>query len=287
MPALTKAPPDDFALIPMAQSAVSAVAIHQVITAGDLSVLSEEDRALYYLESCRDLGLNWRTTPFILAKMKTGGMQLYLTASGAEQLARNYRITVAITSRREERGAYLVEVTAILPDGRSFTKTGGKAIANAAGEAWVDLVKKAETQAFRRAVKAAASLATFDPDAKIVPIPQHELREAMPTIERVTVENAEADPDTGELEIEEAEWAPIEAFDPEAPARQDELNALVRDAKQTFGFHHRNEFLSWVHQVGMNPEALTRGNVQNLQGLVDSEKRGTPLTPPPEDISAG
>lgn len=291
---LEHAPNAALSPLPEAQSTVSAAAIHQVITAGDLSVLSEHDRIAYYLESCRDLGLNWRTQPFALVKLKGGVMKLYLTVDGAEQLAAVNRLRVEVARTEQIKGAYIVHMRATLPDGRGVTKMGGKDIHNLAGDALIDAMKKAESQAYRRAVKAAASLATFDPAAQLVPLPHTEIEEASRSVLAMTNLEGSVDPETGELtlelgsgapdeeEIADAEWTALSTprvFDT-SPATQEAINGLARKAKHAFGFTHINEFSSWMHQVGFDIGALTMADVANARALIDNEG----LTPPPETV---
>lgn len=176
------------------ETTVTAAAIHQVITAGDLSVLSEQDRIRYYMECCRDLGLNWRTQPFTLVKLKGGVMQMYLTAQGAEQLARVQGISTRQISAQEVKECYIVTIEARSPDGRLVTKTGGKSIKGLAGDALIDAIKKAETQAYRRAVRAIASLAPQQTLAPAEPIDAGELEEAAAVIPSFVSQDDGAEP---------------------------------------------------------------------------------------------
>lgn len=211
----------DVALRPIERSQIAPETALQILSAGNLAALSPQDKVQLYVETCAELGLNWRTKPFVITKIGGGGEALYLTAEGAEQLAALHEISVEQTDARELRGVYMVTMRATAPNGRSVTKTGGKPIGpNVAGEAFIDAVKKAETQAYRRAVKACVSLNTYDPTRPRPAIVAAELAEAAEALAPVLAADARdpdasgephetIDPDTGE--ITDGQFRPVKA----------------------------------------------------------------------------
>lgn len=274
-PAKRNAAPVALRPVDAAASQVTPAAILQVLSAGDLSELSDQDRVQLYVENCQALGLNWRTKPFTIAKTKGGAAALYLTADGAEQLAALHEISVEQINAQETRGVYMVTMKATAPNGRSVTKTGGKPIGpNVAGEAFIDAVKKAETQAYRRAVKACVGLNTYDPERPRPVIEAAEITEAIAAglLEQVTVEHA-ADPaangepppdDAGD--VEEATFRPIAEPSPVRVAK----GRLWKMAEQR-GITSEIEVRALAALMGVELAVATTDELNHLtQQLIDN-----------------
>lgn len=145
------------------------LALARILTRGDLTALSEEDRASYYLAVCNACELNPASRPFdfISVRGKTGPRTiLYATKAATEQLRKRDRVSLTIVSQKEEGGLYVVTVEAATPDGRKDTDVGAVAFgagANALqGEDRANAVMKAMTKAKRRATLSICGLGMLD-----------------------------------------------------------------------------------------------------------------------------
>lgn len=152
-------------LVALDNSQVSIEAVHRVITAGDLSQMSPDDQIRLYMEACRDLGLNWRTKPFILSKIGQGTTQLYLTADGADQLAALHNVSILKIEDHSTANACRITMTVGLPNGRQMMKMAGVSTSGLGGQALENARMKCETKAWRRAVRAIVGMNTYGPPA--------------------------------------------------------------------------------------------------------------------------
>ncbi|WP_051290024.1 hypothetical protein [Paenibacillus massiliensis] len=101
--------------------------LEKVIVHGDLSVLTPQERYVYYTKVCEDLGLNPLTRPFDYLELKNGKekkMFLYAKKECTDQLRRNYKITVDIVSVNETSEELWMMARATMPDGRTDTSIG-------------------------------------------------------------------------------------------------------------------------------------------------------------------
>lgn len=166
-------------------------AIETALAIGDLSKMAPEQRVAYYLGTCASVGLNPYTKPFDAIKGDDGSVHLYPNKSAAEQLRRTYSVSLRTLRRERIDGLYVVTVLATLPSGRQEESVGAVPIESPVGE-WktsqngkryfqattdkegrklyeplrgVDLanaLKKAETQAKRRATLGICGLGFLD-----------------------------------------------------------------------------------------------------------------------------
>lgn len=153
----------------------------QVLLKGDLAQLSEEQRAHYYTEVCRSLGLNPMTRPFELITLN-GRLTLYARRDAADQLRKLNGISVQVL-RRETTPDGLHVVTARASDrlGRVDESIGAVNVKGLGGESLANALMKAETKAKRRVTLSIAGLgwldevevedAGEDPDAPAVEAP--------------------------------------------------------------------------------------------------------------------
>lgn len=138
---------------PMSSAAAPAAPgtiMEQVIALGDLSRLSPEQRARYYIEVCRSVGLNPLTRPFDYITLN-GKLTLYPTRGAADQLRAIHGITCEIVSREQVGDLYVVHVRVTAPDGRRDEDLGIVSTASLRGEALANAILKAITKAKRRA----------------------------------------------------------------------------------------------------------------------------------------
>lgn len=151
----------------------------KIVQSGDLSMLSQQDRLIYYFTYCRQLGLNALSKPFdyIEEKDKEGNIKkisLYPNAIAASQLRDSRNVSTRIVEEKIMLDGEIYSVTVEAKIGnRTEQATGkvsiktdnwGKAL-NGDGKA--KAMKRAETQARRRATLAIVGLdAIGDEDRK-------------------------------------------------------------------------------------------------------------------------
>ena len=144
--------------------------MEQVIALGDLSRLSPEQRARYYTEVCRSVGLNPLTKPFDYIVLNNK-LTLYPTRGAADQLRAIHGITCEIVSREQAGDLYVVHVRVTAPDGRRDEDLGIVSTASLRGEALANAILKAITKAKRRATLSLLGLNMPD-ETEIETIPQ-------------------------------------------------------------------------------------------------------------------
>lgn len=124
--------------------------VESVLIAGDLSVLSPQQRTEYYLKVCETTGLNPLTQPFKYIKLQ-GVLQLYATKNCAEQLRSIHNISVEEIAIKTGDGVYTVTTKVRNAAGRTDASIGAVAIGTLRGEALANAMMKAETKSKRRA----------------------------------------------------------------------------------------------------------------------------------------
>lgn len=174
--------------------AVDPKAIEEALMIGDLSKMSPAMRVQFYVGACQSIGLNPYTKPFDAIKGDDGAVSLYANKTCAEQLRRIYNVSLRTLSRERMDGLYVVTVLARIPNGREEEAIGAvpleeprgawktsqngkryfeqtKAANGAAifdplsGTALANALKKAETQAKRRATLGICGLGFADAES--------------------------------------------------------------------------------------------------------------------------
>lgn len=138
----------------------------RLITAGDLASLTGAERIQYYLAMCDRCGLDPLSRPFDYIETSENGKKkvaLYANQIAAAQLRRKHQISLKIVDRRSEEGLYMVTCQASTPGGRTIESIGVVPIVDYEGKqlkplARANAIKKAETQAYRRATIAICGL---------------------------------------------------------------------------------------------------------------------------------
>lgn len=139
----------------------------KIVQSGNLGLLSESDRLIYYFSYCRQLGLNPLSRPFDYIE-DNGKISLYPNAQAASQLRDKRNVSTRIL--KEEcllnGDIYSVLVEARIGD-RTEQATGKVSLSGLSGKHKANAMKKAETQARRRATLAIVGLdAIGDEDRK-------------------------------------------------------------------------------------------------------------------------
>ena len=141
-----------------AQDLLGEELLAKIIQSGDLTYLSESDRLVYYFAYCRQLGLNPLSRPFDYIQDK-GKISLYPNAQAASQLRAKRNVSTRIL--KEEcllnGEIYSVLVEARIGD-RTEQATGKVSLTGLDGRGKATAMKKAETQARRRATLAIVGL---------------------------------------------------------------------------------------------------------------------------------
>jgi hypothetical protein len=139
---------------------------------GDLSALTPQDKTKYYASLCERLGLDPTTQPFIPLKLNNKEI-LYAAKGCTDQLARIHKVNRQIIKEEEIRGAYIVTVEAMTPDGRREQSKGAVPIENLKGDAFCNAIMKAETKAKRRATLSILGLGLLDEtEIETIPAPE-------------------------------------------------------------------------------------------------------------------
>jgi len=159
-------------------TAIDGRVVESIVMRGDISALSTEERARYYVQMCESLGLNPASQP--LAALTLNGKQiLYPTRGATDQLAATHRITREIVDGprlMDLNGTKLVYAVcrATHPNGRQETATATVPFTDP-----VNVLMKCETKAKRRATLSILGLGMLDeseietiPAAKKAPAPE-------------------------------------------------------------------------------------------------------------------
>jgi len=136
--------------------------IESIITKGDLSKLTADERTAYYVQLCKSLGMNPHTQPFSYITLN-GKLTLYPKRDAADQLRKIHGISITIVDREEKDGLLTVHVKATDSTGRSDEDLGTVAFPETLrGEARANAILKAVTKAKRRVTLSIAGLGFLD-----------------------------------------------------------------------------------------------------------------------------
>lgn len=138
----------------------------RIVTAGDLAALAPVERVQYYMAMCDRCGLDPLSRPFDYIETTENGKKkvaLYPNQIAAAQLRRKHQISLKIVDRRSEEGLYMVTCQASTPNGRTIESIGVVPMVDYEGKQFkplqrANMIKKAETQAYRRATIAICGL---------------------------------------------------------------------------------------------------------------------------------
>lgn len=151
--------------------------MESVIVKGDLSKLSSEERARYYAEVCRSIGLNALTKPFEYITLN-GKLTLYALRNCTDQLRTIHGVSIEELTESEREGVFIVTAKVRNKDGRTDIAKGAVTIGNLKGEALANAMMKAETKAKRRATLSICGLGFLD-ETEVEDIPARS-RQAIP-----------------------------------------------------------------------------------------------------------
>ncbi|EAH5626722.1 hypothetical protein QX994_001282 [Campylobacter coli] len=128
---------------------------------GDLSKLSDVERASYVKNLCESLGLNMLTNPFEYIVLN-GKLTLYANKSATDQLRQIRKVSITKTEVAQVGDIYMVTAYAATPDGRTDCDTGALNIKNLGGDNLANAIMKAITKAKRRVTLSICGLGMLD-----------------------------------------------------------------------------------------------------------------------------
>ena len=141
----------------------------KLVIAGDLSTLSEPQRVEYYKLVCEQVGLNPYHKPFDLLKL-SGKLTLYANKGATSQLTALHNLRVTIVSKEIIGDQYVVTARCEHPSGATSEDIGAVPIKGLSGDAAANAIKKALTQAKRRAIMSACGFGMLD-ETEVTQVP--------------------------------------------------------------------------------------------------------------------
>lgn len=180
---------------------IAARVVESMVLRGDISALTAEERAKFYVQMCGALGISAASQP--LAVLRLNGKEvLYVTRGATDQLAAIHRL-----NRRIVDGPRVIDLAgtklvlavceATHPNGRVETATATVPLTD-----HVNVLMKCETKAKRRATLSILGLGMLD-ETEIETIPARDQQPGR-TPTREEIENAEREPAKIDREIAEA-----------------------------------------------------------------------------------
>jgi hypothetical protein len=146
--------------------------MESVITKGDLSKLTPQERVQFYKATCDSVGLNPLTRPLEYLTLN-GKTVLYARRDAADQLRKINGISVEVVSQKADGDMLTVHVRARDKTGRSDEDFGVVSIAGLRGEARANATLKCITKAKRRVTLSIAGLGFLD-ETEVDDIPARE-----------------------------------------------------------------------------------------------------------------
>jgi hypothetical protein len=145
--------------------------IEDVITRGDLSKLTPEQRTEFYIRLCKRHGLDELTQPFDWLNLN-GKLVLYANRRCSDQLRKINKISITIVSRDYKDGCLEIHVKAKDKDEREDEDLGVVALSDTLkGEARANQILKAITKAKRRVTLSISGLGFLD-ETEVEDIPE-------------------------------------------------------------------------------------------------------------------
>jgi hypothetical protein len=139
----------------------AAALFETLVLHGDLSKMTQEQRIQYYKLVCERVGLDPYQKPFDLINL-SGKLTLYANKTCTAQLTAIRGLRVAIVAREVIGDQYVVTARCETPTGSYSEDIGAVTIGGMRGDAASNAMKKAATQAKRRAILSACGLGMLD-----------------------------------------------------------------------------------------------------------------------------
>jgi hypothetical protein len=140
---------------------VTGFDLEKLIVNGDLSKLTAEQCAEYYLLRCKQHGLDPSSQPFTYMTLQ-GKKVLYANKGCAEQLRCVHNVSVRISKAEQVGDLFVVIADATNGNNRVDSDVGAVNIAGLKGEALANAMMKAQTKAKRRVTLSLCGLNMLD-----------------------------------------------------------------------------------------------------------------------------
>jgi hypothetical protein len=196
-----------------ADSKTTARVVESMVLRGDISALSPEERAKFYIQMCASLGLSAASQPFAVLRLN-GKDLLYPTRGATDQLAAIHKL-----NRRIIDGPRVIDLAgtklvfavceATHPNGRVETATATVPLTDP-----VNVLMKCETKAKRRATLSILGLGMLD-ETEVETIPARTREDRTPTADELR--DAEREPSAIDRELAEAQAEAKYQGGPSAP----------------------------------------------------------------------
>lgn len=135
--------------------------LFKLVSAGDTSTLTKEQKLAYYKARCDAAGIDPRATAFQFIKLQ-GKEVLYALKGATDQLASQHRIVCEVLTQITEGGVRTVTVRARAADGRQTDDIGCVPVEGVKGPDLANAYMKAVTKAKRRAIISLCGLGVID-----------------------------------------------------------------------------------------------------------------------------
>lgn len=132
-----------------------------MVSSGDCSKLTAEQKIAYYRARCDAAGLDPRSQPFEFVSLQ-GKLKLYATKAATDQLSAIHGVRASITGRETVGDVHVVTVRAEARDGRQTEDVGAISVKGLGGEALANAMMKTVTKAKRRAILSLCGLGMTD-----------------------------------------------------------------------------------------------------------------------------
>jgi len=145
----------------IATQQTTAEIVERLVTTGDLSQLTPQQRTRYYFDLCESLGLKAGLQPFEYLKLNNK-LVLYAKKSCAEQLRQIHSISIYKIEERETEETLIVTAHARNGQGREDIDQGAVTIKGLHGDQLANARMKAITKAKRRVTLSLCGLGMLD-----------------------------------------------------------------------------------------------------------------------------
>lgn len=149
---------------------VSKEIISDLVIQGDISKMSNENRLKYYMSLCKAYNLSPLTQPFDIITFRGGKTVLYANKTCAEQLRKNYGISIIDVNQTIENDIIVSTVKLQDSTGRIDMEIGAVPCKGLYGDAMANARMKSITKAKRRATLSMCGLGMLD-ETEIETIP--------------------------------------------------------------------------------------------------------------------
>lgn len=237
--------------------------LEKVSISDDLSMLSEEERWMYYQHICERFQLDPSTRPFaFLTFHDSGKMKLYALRNATDQLRKVHKISVSIT-RQERIGdyVYLMTARAKTDDGRIDEAIGAVSLRDDYGnilsaKQMANALMTCQTKAIRRATLSICGVSVLD-ESEVGDIPNtsensswKEKRNAPTTEELNKLDGLEAPPEIPQEKTTD-EVPPETAQDNQATSESDTDGNMDNKEQQEDTPTPSDAKLDWIEGKGM------------------------------------